>query len=99
MNLFKDKATVFHLSFIFTEILKYRKLELDATLSCPGTRDETCPPWDHIMSFVCRDSSVLCGMEIGQGNGLHLLEGQYIYLDIRKIMYLIYPLSRGEISI
>ncbi|XP_072020016.1 uncharacterized protein [Amphiura filiformis] len=51
-----------------TEIQKYKKVELDAYLSCPGTTDGTCPPWDHIMSlYVCCDNtSALCGMELGR---------------------------------
>ncbi len=49
---------------------KYKKVELDAYLGCPGTKDGTCPPWDHIMSlYVCCDTdntSALCGMELGR---------------------------------
>ncbi|PIK55529.1 hypothetical protein BSL78_07563 [Apostichopus japonicus] len=50
------------------ELLKYDKFELDASLSCPGTRDEDCPPWDHtVQLYVCCDAeSPLCGQELGR---------------------------------
>lgn len=57
--------------FSFTlmlELSQYDKFELDASLSCPGTRDEDCPPWDHtVQLFVCCDSkSPLCNQELGR---------------------------------
>ncbi|XP_063952301.1 uncharacterized protein LOC129255975 [Lytechinus pictus] len=44
------------------------KIELDTSLSCPGTRDESCPPWDHtVQLYLCCDqTSPLCGMELGR---------------------------------
>nr|XP_006821161.1 PREDICTED: uncharacterized protein LOC100372536 [Saccoglossus kowalevskii] len=50
------------------EMMKYSKVELDTSLSCPGTRDETCPEWDHtVQLYVCCDrESPLCGMELGR---------------------------------
>ncbi|XP_071789142.1 uncharacterized protein [Asterias amurensis] len=50
------------------EMAKYNKLELDASLSCPGTRDEECPLWDHTVQLYlcCNETSQLCGMELGR---------------------------------
>uniref|UniRef100_UPI00358E1F49 uncharacterized protein n=1 Tax=Myxine glutinosa TaxID=7769 RepID=UPI00358E1F49 len=47
---------------------RYTTLELDMALSCPGTRDESCPPWDHtIQLFICcRPKGALCGQELGR---------------------------------
>ena len=44
------------------------RVRLDASLSCPGVRDEDCPPWDHtVQLFVCCDvHSELCGAELGR---------------------------------
>ena len=43
-------------------------MELDMSLSCPGTRDTTCGHWDHTINlYVCCDqTSPLCGMELGR---------------------------------
>ncbi|KAG5271644.1 hypothetical protein AALO_G00182310 [Alosa alosa] len=48
--------------------LDYNVLELDASLSCPGRRDETCAHWDHtVQLFVCCDHfSPYCNMELGR---------------------------------
>ncbi len=50
------------------EMAKYNKFELDASLSCPGTKDEECPPWDHTVQLYlcCNETSPLCGMELGR---------------------------------
>ncbi|XP_035698307.1 uncharacterized protein LOC118431301 [Branchiostoma floridae] len=50
------------------EMLEYSNVELDMSLSCPGTRDDTCPHWDHtIQLYVCCDEGhPLCGMELGR---------------------------------
>ncbi|XP_077988926.1 uncharacterized protein LOC144443344 [Glandiceps talaboti] len=52
----------------YDEMMKYSQVELDMALSCPGTHDATCPPWDHtVQLYVCCDqSSPLCGMELGR---------------------------------
>ena len=50
------------------DLRKYSKMELDMSLSCPGTRDTTCGHWDHTINlYVCCDqTSPLCGMELGR---------------------------------
>ena len=54
--------------YSIADLQKYNLLELDLALSCPGTRDETCPHWDRtIQLFVCcRSQSMLCGAELGR---------------------------------
>lgn len=51
-----------------TDLLDYEVLELDASLSCPGRRDETCAHWDHtVQLYVCCDSfSPYCKLELGR---------------------------------
>ncbi|XP_010888174.1 uncharacterized protein si:dkey-256h2.1 isoform X2 [Esox lucius] len=51
-----------------TDILGFDILELDASLSCPSRRDDSCPPWDHtVQLFVCCDPlSPFCNMELGR---------------------------------
>uniref|UniRef100_UPI0037E9351E uncharacterized protein n=1 Tax=Semicossyphus pulcher TaxID=241346 RepID=UPI0037E9351E len=48
--------------------LDYDKLELDASLSCPGKRDSTCAHWDHtVQLFVCCDQDgPYCNTELGR---------------------------------
>lgn len=49
-------------------------LELDLALTCPGTRDASCPTWDHtIQLFACcstaqppANASVACAQELGR---------------------------------
>ncbi|KAJ8290645.1 hypothetical protein GJAV_G00015780 [Gymnothorax javanicus] len=50
------------------DLMKFDVLKLDAALSCPGRRDETCAHWDHtVYLFVCCDHfSPLCNMELGR---------------------------------
>ncbi|XP_066501080.1 uncharacterized protein si:dkey-256h2.1 [Hoplias malabaricus] len=50
------------------DLLEYDVLELDAALSCPGLRDETCAHWDHtVQLFVCCDQiSPYCKLELGR---------------------------------
>ncbi|KAG5856646.1 uncharacterized protein si:dkey-256h2.1 [Anguilla anguilla] len=50
------------------DMMNFDVLELDASLSCPGKRDETCAHWDHtVQLFVCCDNfSPLCNMELGR---------------------------------
>ncbi|KAJ8354490.1 hypothetical protein SKAU_G00220570 [Synaphobranchus kaupii] len=50
------------------DVAKFDVLELDASLSCPGRRDETCAHWDHtVQLFVCCDHfSSYCNMELGR---------------------------------
>ncbi|KAJ8036127.1 hypothetical protein HOLleu_20006 [Holothuria leucospilota] len=50
------------------DLLKYDKFELDASLSCPGTRDQDCPAWDHTVQLYvcCNNQSSLCGQELGR---------------------------------
>ncbi|KAI8509901.1 hypothetical protein Bbelb_123290 [Branchiostoma belcheri] len=50
------------------EMLEYSNVELDMSLSCPGTRDDSCPHWDHtVQLYVCCDQGhPLCGMELGR---------------------------------
>ncbi|KAJ4930594.1 hypothetical protein JOQ06_024903 [Pogonophryne albipinna] len=46
----------------------FDKLELDASLSCPGRRDSSCAHWDHtVQLFVCCDPlGPHCNMELGR---------------------------------
>ncbi|KAL2084443.1 hypothetical protein ACEWY4_019961 [Coilia grayii] len=48
--------------------MDYDVLELDASLSCPGRRDETCAHWDHtVQLFVCCNQfSPYCNTELGR---------------------------------
>ncbi len=48
--------------------MNYNILELDASLSCPGRRDETCAHWDHtVQLYVCCDrTSPHCNLELGR---------------------------------
>ncbi|XP_060069722.1 uncharacterized protein LOC132549769 isoform X2 [Ylistrum balloti] len=50
------------------DLQKFSKMELDMSLSCPGTMDTECPHWDHTINlYVCCDQgSPLCGMELGR---------------------------------
>ncbi|KAK3106688.1 hypothetical protein FSP39_025233 [Pinctada imbricata] len=50
------------------DMMLYKKIQLDVSLSCPGTKDTSCAHWDRIMTlFVCCDqTSPLCGMELGR---------------------------------
>ncbi|XP_076093199.1 uncharacterized protein LOC143064328 [Mytilus galloprovincialis] len=50
------------------ELQSFSKVELDMSLSCPGTKDTTCGHWDHTVNlYVCCDKkSPLCGMELGR---------------------------------
>uniref|UniRef100_A0A3P9KSS7 Si:dkey-256h2.1 n=1 Tax=Oryzias latipes TaxID=8090 RepID=A0A3P9KSS7_ORYLA len=50
------------------DLWEFRTLELDASLSCPGRRDSSCPPWDHtVQLFVCCDRlSPFCNTELGR---------------------------------
>ncbi|XP_061104801.1 uncharacterized protein si:dkey-256h2.1 [Conger conger] len=50
------------------DMVNFDVLELDASLSCPGKRDETCAHWDHtVQLFVCCDYfSPYCNMELGR---------------------------------
>ncbi|KAI9999847.1 hypothetical protein NQD34_011690 [Periophthalmus magnuspinnatus] len=44
------------------------RLELDVSLSCPSSRDASCPQWDHtVQLFVCCDLlSEMCDLELGR---------------------------------
>ncbi|KAF7692019.1 uncharacterized protein si:dkey-256h2.1 isoform X1 [Silurus meridionalis] len=50
------------------DVLEFDVLELDAALSCPGRRDETCAHWDHtVQLFICCDQfSPYCDLELGR---------------------------------
>ncbi|TRY56867.1 hypothetical protein DNTS_013957 [Danionella cerebrum] len=50
------------------DLLAFNGLELEAALSCPGRRDETCAHWDHtVQLFICCDeTSIYCNLEIGR---------------------------------
>ncbi|RVE63115.1 hypothetical protein OJAV_G00165190 [Oryzias javanicus] len=50
------------------DVGEFRTLELDASLSCPGRRDSSCPPWDHtVQLLVCCDPlSPFCNTELGR---------------------------------
>ncbi|XP_048883064.1 uncharacterized protein si:dkey-256h2.1 [Brienomyrus brachyistius] len=50
------------------DMTDFNILELDASLSCPGKRDVTCPPWDHtVQLYICCDHfSSLCNQELGR---------------------------------
>lgn len=49
-------------------LLDFDKLELDASLSCPGKRDWSCAHWDHtVQLFVCCDhAGPHCNTELGR---------------------------------
>ncbi|XP_062841754.1 uncharacterized protein si:dkey-256h2.1 [Trichomycterus rosablanca] len=51
-----------------SELFMYDVLEVDAALSCPGRRDESCAHWDHtVQLFICCDlSSSYCNQELGR---------------------------------
>nr|XP_005999526.1 PREDICTED: uncharacterized protein LOC102348151 [Latimeria chalumnae] len=50
------------------DISSFDKLELDAALSCPGTRDKTCPHWDHTVQLYvcCENDTSYCNLELGR---------------------------------
>lgn len=64
---FKTRHQNFFL-FFFIDISNYDVLELDASLSCPGRRDETCAHWDHtVQLYICCDhTSPYCNLELGR---------------------------------
>ncbi|XP_056158024.1 uncharacterized protein LOC130133585 [Lampris incognitus] len=49
-------------------MLDFDTLELDTSLSCPGSRDSTCAHWDHtVQLFVCCDYlGPYCNVELGR---------------------------------
>ncbi|XP_013395594.1 uncharacterized protein LOC106162737 [Lingula anatina] len=52
-----------------TELRQYSRIELDMSLSCPGTRDVDCAHWDHtVQLYVCcnRTDQQLCNAELGR---------------------------------
>ncbi|XP_078376545.1 uncharacterized protein LOC144659900 [Oculina patagonica] len=50
------------------DLQEYEHVELDFSLSCPGSRDDTCAHWDHVVQLYvcCNASSELCGLELGR---------------------------------
>ncbi|XP_032898127.1 uncharacterized protein LOC116986660 [Amblyraja radiata] len=50
------------------DIFSFNHLELDVSLSCPGTTDETCAHWDHRIELYvcCKENSSLCNAELGR---------------------------------
>ncbi|XP_051872729.1 uncharacterized protein si:dkey-256h2.1 [Pristis pectinata] len=46
----------------------FNHLELDVSLSCPGTTDETCAHWDHRIELYvcCKENSSYCNLELGR---------------------------------
>uniref|UniRef100_A0A8C9V7G5 Si:dkey-256h2.1 n=1 Tax=Scleropages formosus TaxID=113540 RepID=A0A8C9V7G5_SCLFO len=69
-------------------------LQLEATLSCPGKRDETCAPWDHtVQLYVCCDKfGPLCDMELGRWiTAFHRGTGHWL-TDVSPLM----PLLDGK---
>uniref|UniRef100_UPI00398F59E3 uncharacterized protein n=1 Tax=Pristiophorus japonicus TaxID=55135 RepID=UPI00398F59E3 len=50
------------------DLSSFNHLELDASLSCPGTRDETCAHWDHTVELYvcCIQNSSFCNLELGR---------------------------------
>ncbi|XP_067865889.1 uncharacterized protein si:dkey-256h2.1 isoform X2 [Heterodontus francisci] len=50
------------------DLFSFNHLELDASLSCPGTRDETCAHWDHTVELYvcCMQTSPYCNLELGR---------------------------------
>ncbi|XP_076006636.1 uncharacterized protein LOC143000990 isoform X2 [Genypterus blacodes] len=50
------------------DVLDFDTLELDLSLSCPGSRDSSCAQWDHtVQLFVCCDPfGLYCNMELGR---------------------------------
>ncbi|XP_049585613.1 uncharacterized protein si:dkey-256h2.1 [Syngnathus scovelli] len=50
------------------DLSTFDTLMLDASLSCPGSRDASCPKWDHtVQLFVCCDHlGPCCHVELGR---------------------------------
>jgi len=50
------------------DLQQYEHVELDFSLSCPGSRDDTCAHWDHVIQLYvcCNASNELCGLELGR---------------------------------
>eukprot|EP00062_Callorhinchus_milii_P018978 gi/632973083/ref/XP_007902977.1/ PREDICTED: uncharacterized protein LOC103185996 [Callorhinchus milii] len=50
------------------DLSSFNILELDASLSCPGTRDESCAHWDHTVQLYvcCEQNSSYCNLELGR---------------------------------
>lgn len=52
----------------FEDLQRYEHVELDLSLSCPGSTDDSCPHWDHVIQLYvcCNASGELCGLELGR---------------------------------
>ncbi|XP_061530766.1 uncharacterized protein si:dkey-256h2.1 isoform X2 [Phycodurus eques] len=62
-----DKGAVADVN-IPPDLSAFDTLMLDASLSCPGSRDASCPRWDHtVRLFVCCDRlGPYCHVELGR---------------------------------
>lgn len=63
-----EKGAVATVDLPLGSLIDFDKLELDASLSCPGRRDSSCAQWDHtVQLFVCCDPlSSYCNTELGR---------------------------------
>ncbi|XP_015757010.1 PREDICTED: uncharacterized protein LOC107336447 [Acropora digitifera] len=50
------------------DLQHYEHVELDFSLACPGSMDDPCPHWDHVIQLYvcCNATSELCGLELGR---------------------------------
>ncbi|XP_072109517.1 uncharacterized protein [Mobula birostris] len=50
------------------DLSSFNRLELDVSLSCPGTTDGTCAIWDHRIELqvCCKENSSYCDLELGR---------------------------------
>ncbi|KAM7427339.1 hypothetical protein ABFA07_021507 [Porites harrisoni] len=50
------------------DLQRYEHVELDFSLSCPGSTDDPCAHWDHTVQLYvcCNSASKLCGLELGR---------------------------------
>ncbi|KAI4811806.1 hypothetical protein KUCAC02_014678 [Chaenocephalus aceratus] len=63
----------------------FDKLELDASLSCPGRRDSTCAHWDHTVQLFCLLRSPWPALQHGARSMDHSLSQRYWALADRRV--------------
>lgn len=54
--------------YLSPDLQRYEHVELDFSLSCPGSTDDPCAHWDHTVQLYvcCNSASKLCGLELGR---------------------------------
>ena len=54
--------------YLSPDLQHYEHVELDFSLSCPGSTDDPCAHWDHTVQLYvcCNSASKLCGQELGR---------------------------------